>query len=203
MNGVGMIAASAALVVLIGRAFAGDEFRKGPPPGSQAGSDAGKQGGGAPATHDDAETPGDRGKEPGIDDFAEAEAWSFADSRAPDVKGEARERWDRMEPKERGKWMRGKVWLKRTPARKWEQMSAAERGAFLLAHPLLKQRLRARWEGLAPEQRGLFLRANPGIGRRIQRRAKMTGTERRGPGERDGEASRKGSAGRDGSRDRQ
>jgi len=162
-----MLAALAIPLMLCGTVLAEDAVHKAPPGETPSGTKPAVPGGGNPhAKSDNAATPADPGRAPDIGDFNDSEAGNFADSNAPDLKGEAGERWGQMSPEERGRVAEGNPRLKRCVGKTWQGMSPPERGAFMRTHPGLRERLRERWAAMKDEDRGTFLRRHPAIRKR-------------------------------------
>jgi hypothetical protein len=157
-----------AIPLLVGGAVrADDAARKGPPDQTPSGTKPALPGGGNEhASSDNAATPADPGRAPDTGDFNDSEAGSFTDSHAPDVKGEAGERWGQMSPEERNKACAGNPRLRNCARKRWQDMKPAERGAFIRSHPGLRERLRERWASIKDDDRGTFLRRHPAIRKR-------------------------------------
>jgi len=162
-----MLVALAIPLMLCGTVLAEEAVRKGPPGETPSGTQPAVPGGGNPnARSENAATPADPGRAPDIGDFNDSECGNFAESHAPDIRGEAGERWGQMGPADRERLAAENPRLKRCVGKAWQEMTPPERGAFMRAHPGLRERLRERWAAMKEGDRGTFLQRHPAIRKR-------------------------------------
>ncbi len=88
----------------------------------------------------------------------------------PDLRDQAKARWDAMTPEERQAFLRDHPKLgRRMLKRKWDEMSPRDRAQFCRTHPELRERLADRWRSMTPEQRQVFIAHHPRVARAVRR----------------------------------
>jgi len=131
-----------------------------------------------------AATPAAPANEPGPDDMDDRDAGDFV-GQHPDLRDDARARWEAMTPEQREQFLRDHPGLARRMLRRtWDRLTPAERAQFIRNHPELRDRLVARWRSMTPDERRAFCQRHPRLVRRATHRMRREGRAGQEPGAR-------------------